>query len=531
MEYLEKSLGLIGLGYWGKNILRNLYEMGVLHTACDSSEEVLGEKRRTFPGIEYSSDHRSIFQNPFIDAVVIATPAGTHYELVKKALAAGKDVLVEKPLALKAEEGEELVRLAEEKGRILMVGHILHYHPAVRALKKLVLSGALGRIRYINSNRLNIGKLRREEDILWSFAPHDISVILMLTGEEPVRVSAFGADYVTRGIADITLTTLEFANGIKGHIFVSWLNPFKEQKLTVIGSRSMAVFDDVSEEKLLLYPHQIGWKEGKLPHAMKAEREVVPLEKAEPLKEELEHFLHSVRTRTRPETDGHEGLRVLKVLTRAGEALVNGNEKGPKKGAGGKYFAHETAFIDEGAEIGQGTKIWHFSHILAGVKIGTDCVIGQNVMIGPEVIIGNKCKVQNNVSLYKGVVLEDEVFCAPSCVFTNVHNPRAFIERKKGFRKTLVKRGATIGANATIVCGTTIGEYAFIGAGAVVTKDVPAYALMAGVPARQIGWVCRCGTSLKGDGSANGASVCPACGNRYSFGSGREEIMVLEESV
>ncbi len=179
------------------------------------------------------------------------------------------------------------------------------------------------------------------------------------------------------------------------------------------------------------------------------------------------------------------------------------------------YFAHETAVIDEPVKIGKGTKIWLFTHILKNSEIGENCIIGQNVFVGSDVRIGIGCKVQNNVSLYTGVTLEDGVFCGPSCVFTNVYNPRAFIERKHEFRPTLVKKGATIGANATIVCGTTIGEYALIGAGAVVKRDVPPYALMAGVPARQIGWVCECGTSLKTVGKN---AACPACGKKYKIG-------------
>jgi len=177
-----------------------------------------------------------------------------------------------------------------------------------------------------------------------------------------------------------------------------------------------------------------------------------------------------------------------------------------------EYFVHRSSFIDENVNIGAGTKVWHFSHIMSGAKIGWDCIIGQNVCIERDVVIGNRCKVQNNVSVYKGVVLEDEVFCGPSCVFTNVYNPRAFIERKHEFRPTLVKRGATIGANATIVCGVTLGEWCFVAAGAVVTKDVPPYALVAGVPARRIGWVCECGERLAFEGEK---ATCEACGRQY----------------
>lgn len=173
------------------------------------------------------------------------------------------------------------------------------------------------------------------------------------------------------------------------------------------------------------------------------------------------------------------------------------------------YTKHESAYVDDGCEIGAGTKIWHFSHVISNTKIGKNCSLGQNVMVGPEVTVGDNCKIQNNVSLYKGVTLEQGVFCGPSCVFTNVLTPRAEIERKEEFAPTLVKRGATIGANATIICGNTLGAYCTIGAGAVVTKDVPNYALMAGVPARRIGWVSRSGDLLGED------LVCPRTGERY----------------
>jgi len=215
------------------------------------------------------------------------------------------------------------------------------------------------------------------------------------------------------------------------------------------------------------------------------------------------------------------------------------------------YFVHESGFIDAGVEIGEGTKIWHFCHVLGGSKIGTNCIIGQNCMIGPDVSIGNRCKFQNNISVYTGVTIEDEVFCGPSCVFTNVYNPRAFIERKHEFRPTLVKRGATIGANATILCGSTIGRYAMIGAGSMVRSDVPDYAIMVGVPARQVGWVCKCGTTLKANGkttaakgewlkeasSANGKGLkaegetilkCMYCGNEY--GLDRDRFTILKEA-
>lgn len=518
------AIGLAGLGYWGKNILRNLHELGVLEAACDADQDILAIHKKNYPNVSYTSSFEDLLSNDKIRAIAVATPAVTHYELVKKALNAGKDVYVEKPLALTVRESQELVAIAEREGRVLMVGHILQYHPAVLKLKDMIASGELGKVQYIYSNRLSIGKLRTEENILWSFAPHDISVILMLLEEEPISVNSFGGAYLTKDIYDTTMTTLEFKNGVKGHIFVSWLHPFKEQKLVVVGSKAMAVFDDVSKEKLLLYPHKIDWKEGKIPVAQKAEHQLIPVEKAEPLKAELEHFIACVLDRKRPKTDGAEGVRVLKILESAEKSMSTGQKAAPMSSAL-PYFAHETAIVDEGVSIGSGTKIWHFSHVLKGTKTGHGCIIGQNCVIGPDVTLGNRCKVQNNVSLYKGVTLEDEVFCGPSSVFTNVYNPRAFIERKHEFLPTLVKRGATIGANATIVCGTTIGRYALIGAGAVVKKDVADYAVVAGVPAKQIGWACKCGTPLK---FVKNKAKCGYCDNEYTLR--KNEFTIIKEN-
>lgn len=524
---MRKGIAVIGCGYWGKNLVRVFAQLGALKCVCDTDAARL--KALSFPGEppRFTDKLTDPLSDPTIDAVAVATPAATHYELVKQSLLAGKDVFVEKPLALSVEQGQELVTLAEQNARILMVGHILLYHPAVLKLRQLIQQGALGRILYCYSNRLNMGLIRTEENILWSFAPHDISVMLHLLGEEPVSVQAEGQSYLTPGVVDVTLSRLRFRSGASGHIFVSWLHPSKEQKFVVVGSEQMAVFDDTAEKKLLLYPHRVDWA-SRMPKAVKADAVAVELEPAEPLKQECQHFLDCLGSRAAPLTDGREGLRVLRVLGACQESLEPSPDRLRGRGdaakcetAGDKdYFAHESAYVDQPCAIGKGTRIWHFSHVMKGAKIGERCSIGQNVVVGSAAVIGNGVKIQNNVSIYDAVTIEDGVFCGPSMVFTNVFNPRSEIVRKDEYRPTLIRHGATLGANSTIVCGHTVGRYAFIAAGAVVTGDVPDFALMAGVPARQRGWMCRCaGAKLSFDDA--GAAKCSACGTHYRIEGGQ----------
>jgi UDP-2-acetamido-3-amino-2,3-dideoxy-glucuronate N-acetyltransferase len=511
-------VAVIGMGAWGRNLVRNFHELGALAAVSDSSDSAEALCRKDYPSIPFVRDYRAVLADPAIAAVVIATPAVTHFDVAKAAMEAGKDVFVEKPLSTEVAQGEALTKLAQDTGRILMVGHILRYHPAVIKLKELIRQGALGKINYIYSNRLNIGKIRSEENILWSFAPHDISVILALLDESPVRVTAQGGAYLNPDVYDVTLSQFEFASGVRAHIFVSWLHPVKEQRLVVVGSEQMAVFDDATADKLVLYPHKVEWR-NRVPTAVKAEGQSVDIDQAEPLKQECLHFLQAVQTRTRPRTDGVEGLGVLRILDACQRALFSGApvqmSATPEAAPAQKpYFAHASAYVDEGAEIGAGTKIWHFAHVMKGARIGKGCVIGQNVNVDGATLIGNNVKIQNNVAVYSGVVIEDDVFLGPSCVLTNVSNPRSQVNRHSLYETTMLRRGATVGANSTIVCGTTIGRYAFIAAGAVVTKDVPDYALMMGNPARQAGWMSRHGHRL-GDPDADGVMRCPESGYRY----------------
>ncbi len=523
----EKSppVAIIGCGYWGKNLIRNYHNLGALKLICDKNETALADFRSQYADVETCIALADVLARKDIAGVVISSPAETHFNIARESLLADKNVFVEKPLTLHDEEGRELIALAKERNKILMVGHLLQYHPVFMRLKEMASAGELGRINYIYSHRLNLGKIRREENILWSFAPHDISMILSLAQEDPESVITTGGNYLHQKIADVTTTHLEFPSGLRAHIFVSWLHPFKEQKLVVVGDRKMAVFDDTQpwNDKLLLYPHQIQWK-NHMPVPTKGDPESVDIPEEEPLRQECLHFLECMSDSQEPITDGWEGLKVLNILN-ASQASLNacGKKINLKIGAEGsrvggtsasnyaapEYFVHPTAVIDENVTVGLGSKIWHFAHILSGSKVGEKCNLGQNVMVGPDVIIGKNCKLQNNVSVYQGVTLEDGVFCGPSMVFTNIYNPRAEIRKMDQLRPTRVKKGATIGANSTIICGVTLGRYSFIGAGAVVNKNVPDYAIVVGNPARQIGWACECGERLTED------LDCLSCGKQF----------------
>ncbi len=367
MEKHEIQVGVVGDKARGQDLARQFYALGALAAVCDSAKPPQESAAKQHAEVPIFAEFPALLAFPSLTAVAIATPAETHAMLVRQALLAGLDVFVDVPLCLSPVHEHELVDLAHQQNRVLMVGQPFRYQTAVQKLKSLFGEPALGRM-----------------------------------GEMAGRISA-------------------------------WLDPFK----------------------------------------------------AERLHEECQHFLDRCKDRRAPRRE------ITPVRA---------------------WKAHESAFIDDGVDIGAGTQIWHVSHIIKGSKIGKNCRIGQNVVIGPNVTVGDGVKIQNNVSVYDGVTLEDGVFCGPSMVFTNVFNPRSEITRKDEYKKTLVKRGASIGANATIVCGTTVGRYAFVAAGAVVSKDVPDFGLVMGVPARRTGWVCQCGVKLS---FSDNDALCAACGATY----------------
>ncbi len=506
------GIGLVGIGHWGKNLLRNLTAHGVLEAVCDFDPSRLEQAK--YPSLHCCTTFAELLQHPRISAVAIATPSAQHGGMVRAALLADKDVFVEKPLCLSITEAAELVDLARAQGRILMVGHLLRYHPAILKLQELIARGALGQISYIYSNRLNLGRVRREENVLWSFAPHDISVILALTGQAPTQVKAHGGDFLRTMVEDVTLSILEFPGGVKAHVFVSWLHPFREHRLVVIGEKQIAVFSDqASTSRLLLYPFE-GGVDTPIKSPNGGDVLSVPFAADEPLSLECEHFIECLRTGARPRTDGAEGLLVLSVLDACQRALSTDGVALCREPASPTGFqAHPQAVVEQPSVIGNGTRIWRFTHIASGACIGRNCVLGQNCFVAGGAVLGDNVKIQNNVSVYSHVEIEDDVFLGPSCVLTNVSNPRSQLNRHHLYETTRLHRGATIGANATILPGIEIGRYAFVAAGAVVTRDVPDYALVMGNPARRTGWMGRHGHPLQPD--EDGTLCCPETGLRY----------------
>jgi len=311
---MKKNIAVVGAGYWGSNLVRNFHKLGVLNTIADYDVGILLDMELYYhESVTITQNYDHVLNNPDIEGVVIATPAGTHFKLAAQAIAAGKDVFIEKPMALSSEEGQRLCDLAEGAGRMILVGHVLEYHPAIAELYRIVKSGQLGRLQYIYSNRLNMGKFRTNENVLWSFAPHDISIMLSLTGQMPVRAVTHMASFITKGVADVTVTGLEFPDGVKGHIFVSWLHPYKEQRLVVIGDKGMVTFNGEVGSELIFYNKTVGF-ENNIPVPENRSSQVIEYDKTEPLTIECLDFIRAIGERKAPMIDGKQGVKVLKVL-------------------------------------------------------------------------------------------------------------------------------------------------------------------------------------------------------------------------
>ncbi len=323
------QIGVTGVGGWGKNLARNFFQIPdcSLKYICDLDQKKLDQLRLQLPGTAVTTRFEDLLEDPQVQAVVVATTAGTHYKLCKAAMMADKDVFVEKPFVLEVAQAEELTRMAEDMGRVLMVGHLLEYHPIITRLKQMIDSGDLGQIYYIYSQRLNLGTIRGDENALWSFAPHDISSILYLLGKEPTDISARGQAYLQREIEDVVFLSLNFADQAMAHIHVSWLDPHKVRKLTIVGSKKMAVFDDLeSTEKLRIYDKSAEHNDNYNSYAeyitLRFGDITIPHVRVdEPLRLECQHFLDCVRERKQPRSDGQDGLRVVRLLDAAQQSL------------------------------------------------------------------------------------------------------------------------------------------------------------------------------------------------------------------
>ena len=321
------TIGQVGLGHWGPNLLRNFVALpdSRVKLCCDVDETVGAKVVDAYPGVETTADYGQVLEDREIEAVVVSSPAGLHYQHTRLAIEHGKHVFVEKPIALDITQAVELVRLAEACQRVLMVGHLLLYHPAVRQLKGYVDTGALGRIHYIYSHRLNLGKVRRDENAMWSLTPHDISVALYLLNQTPETVSAQGRAFLRAGVHDLVFLTMYFADGSLAHCHVSWLDPHKVRRFIVVGSKKMAVFDDMEpREKIRLYDAGVDFPDvgyGDLLTLRFGDVHIPRVDMKEPLRLECQHFLDCVQQGTRPVSDGRNGVDVLRVLDAAQQSL------------------------------------------------------------------------------------------------------------------------------------------------------------------------------------------------------------------
>jgi len=320
-------VAVIGCGYWGRNLVRNFRALGALHAVADPSAAGREQAAQLAPELRPDTDIAPVLARPEIDAVALATPACTHAELGLQVLAAGKDLFVEKPMALSLDDARRLVDAAAHHRRILQVGHVLEYHPATAALRRWIEAGRLGRLCLLHSRRLNFGRVRTEEDALWNVAPHDFAVMLRVTGRLPGEVSCFASYSLGTPRADFAIALLRFAGGVDAHVFAGWLHPTKEQRLVVVGERGVAVFDDAepTASKLVFHEQHVDLTAG-LPHLFKGPTYAEPLPADEPLQLECAAFLESVQQRRPPLADGVSGLRVMAVLEACRRSMENGGQ-------------------------------------------------------------------------------------------------------------------------------------------------------------------------------------------------------------
>lgn len=317
----NKNICVIGAGYWGKNHIKTLYNLGALYGVLDNNSDSLKKISKQYNDIKIYQSLDVALKDNNIMGFTICTPAETHYKLAKKIIESKKHILVEKPFTLKIEDAEDLVNLSEKNSINLMVGHVLLFHPAIIKIKELIKNGKIGSLQYLYSNRLNLGQIRTKENVFWSLAPHDIAIFQYFTDSYPESIKSNGSAFLQKGIADSTITQLRYSNGIEGHIFVSWLHPFKEHRLVVIGSEAMISFEDSKEKKpLKFYPKKFDMRNG-FPQKIDGSTQRIEYEKKMPLTEEIKYFIDNLNSKGIEKSNGRQALEVTKILVEASNQI------------------------------------------------------------------------------------------------------------------------------------------------------------------------------------------------------------------
>lgn len=516
---------IVGAGKWGTKLITTACALKLSVAVVETNLEALGLAKcnpRVSPTCLFFASLGEALDALPNAAVIIATPPSTHFKVAEQAITAGRHVLVEKPMCDNLQDAHILVDLARKHQVILMVDHLLHYSAHHRRMLYLIESGLIGKVKRVHMSRMNFGTVRTNENVLWSLSPHDVSILLAACkGQSPQSVLCTGHKVVSLHVEDSVSLQVRFQDGMQAQIDCNWMHPFKERRAIVYGTKGCIVLNEAMPDANLKKIQAFHWSakrklDGSGVKIEKSEahilqylkdwnvqsvNELEEMDPKQPLQVMLEHFVDCIKKKIAPRTDGNEGVRVLRILSAASESLVKSGEVVSLRNISAvthalRSFVHPTAVVDQGALLGQGTKVWHFSHIMPGAVLKEKCNIGQNVYIGGKAKLGRNVKVQNNVSIYDEVCVDDDVFLGPSCVLTNVKTPRSHVSRKHEYMPTVIGKGATVGANATIVCGISLGAYSFVGAGAVVTKNVPPHAIVYGNPAVIKGWMSTTGNKL-----------------------------------